>query len=303
MYNDDQKTGSPYSDFNYNYNFGNTNGGGGYNNNRNNNKVSGYTKFLLVFLTIVVVLSILTNVGVLYYYTSVANTEKKTDIVPTNINDLSQVIAYNNMDSVVRINVIKGSMSSAGTGFVINNQGYILTNYHVVEALTYVDARGYAYFSWTDKPFAIDFVEGNKTDDVAVVKLVPSIQSPVLPTANDYKVVTFLNRKQEICYGEPVVAIGNPLNVGLSVTSGIISNPNLIIEKKPAIQHDAAINGGNSGGPLFNKDGMVIGINSFKAVKDYSGNTVEGMAYAIPNETSIDWLKKWGIKYTESVLK
>lgn len=313
MANNDRLNTSDYDDFNYNYNFSSNN-----NNNNNKQKSSGYSKILLIFMSVILVLSVLTNIGVLYYFTSVANDEKTSTITPTNINDVASAIANNNMNSVVRINIYSRTEGTAGTGFVINDEGYIVTNYHVAKNLRHSDVyTGKAYFNWTEdeetgennKGFKIKYCFGDSVKDVAVVQLVPSIDEPVIPNASDYKVVTFLNRNQKLNYGEKAVAIGNPLDLGFSVTEGIVSNPKIFIkesltaEPTQAIQHTAEINGGNSGGPLYNKDGAVIGINTFKASQDSGGNVVEGMAYAVPNVVTLELLEKWGVEFTESELK
>jgi len=155
-----------------------------------------------------------------------------------------------------------------GSGVIINPDGYIVTNFHVVEnaeqlSISLADGRVFA-----GKTIGVDPVT-----DLAVVK----IDGPNLPAA-------VLGDSDSLMVGEPAIAIGNPLGLEFrgSVTAGVISALNRSIEigerRFKLIQTDAAINPGNSGGALVNADGMVIGINSAKI----SVQGVEGIGFAIP---------------------
>ena len=157
----------------------------------------------------------------------------------------------------------------SGSGFIIDaNQGYIVTNYHVIEGakkLLVCLANG-------DRVYGT-LVGADASTDLAVIKL----SSPKNLTAVE------LGDSSQIQVGEPVVVIGNPYGDELagSVTTGIVSavKRNLPDESRfDLIQTDAAINPGNSGGPLLNYRGQVIGINSAK----YSQAGVEGIGFAIP---------------------
>ncbi|QAA31285.1 S1C family serine protease [Clostridium manihotivorum] len=157
-----------------------------------------------------------------------------------------------------------------GTGFFINEQGYILTNYHVVSGATQVKV------TLSDgKELNAKVLNYDSTQDLAVVKVTDSFKVPAVAELGD---------SDAIQAGEEVIAIGNPLGkefVG-TVTKGIVSSParTITISQKKAtyIQTDAAINPGNSGGPLINSKGQVIGINTAKT----SEEGVEGIGFAIP---------------------
>jgi len=164
------------------------------------------------------------------------------------------------MPGVVSIQVVSGAnIGSQGSGFVIDEQGYIVTNYHVVEGAKQVE---------------VDFTTGYKSygtvigtdldSDLAVVK--------VSPSDGEFTPVP-LGDSDNIQVGQTVVAIGNPFGLSGSMTTGIISALGRTLESQrdapsggfftagDIIQTDAAINPGNSGGPLFNLQGEVIGVN------------------------------------------
>ena len=136
-----------------------------------------------------------------------------------------------------------------GTGFIINNDGYIITNAHVLSGAREVKAITY------DKQILNAKLIGYSTDlDVALLKVSGSFNKLELADSNDVQT------------GEKVIAIGNPLGLQFSVSEGIVSAVHRagINELEAYIQTDAALNPGNSGGPLINKKGEVIGINNFK---------------------------------------
>lgn len=163
---------------------------------------------------------------------------------------------------------------SMGSGFIVDPNGYIVTNSHVIEDGKY------------DK-ITVSLIDGStevgevlwydKSLDLAIVK----INRTGLPAVE-------IGDSDKLMVGEPVVAIGNPMTLDLerTVTQGIISglNRSIAFENgavlEPLIQTDASINSGNSGGPLFNAKGQVIGINSAKM------NTAEGLGFSIPINTA-----------------
>lgn len=157
-----------------------------------------------------------------------------------------------------------------GTGMIINQDGYILTNYHVVQGAQQVKVT-----LSNGKQVNAKVVNYDANYDVAVIKITDTIQVPAVVEIGD---------SDNLQVAETVVAIGNPLGTDFfgSVTSGIVSALNRKINGDPNnlsyIQTDAAINAGNSGGPLINSRGQVIGINTAK-IKE-SG--VEGLGFAIP---------------------
>lgn len=161
---------------------------------------------------------------------------------------------------------------SLGSGFIISEDGYILTNNHVVDEADQILVR------MNDRrEFVAEVVGKDERSDIALIKI----------DAEDLPVVEIGNSKQ-LRVGEWVLAIGSPFGFDHSVTAGIVSakGRNLPSENYvPFIQTDVAINPGNSGGPLFNLDGKVVGINS--QIYSRSGGFM-GLSFAIPIEMAID---------------
>lgn len=167
--------------------------------------------------------------------------------------------------------------TSCGSGVIIHSDDsylYMVTNYHVVEgattlSVTFVD----------DQTYEAQLCGYDESMDIALLKVpVGSLSSDTL---SQISVVT-IGDSEELVVGEQVVAIGNALGYGQSVTTGIVSALNRTISTDTGasayIQTDAAINPGNSGGALFNMNGELVGINTAKV----SSTDVEGMGYAIP---------------------
>lgn len=163
-----------------------------------------------------------------------------------------------------------------GSGVIISDEGYVLTNYHVIEGAQ--EVKVILQDGETSKEVNAKVVNYDQVRDVAVVKITDEgVKMPGVAELGD---------SDELMKGQQVIAIGNPLGKEFSgtVTSGIISSVNrqLATDSKGKalnfIQTDAAINQGNSGGPLMNAKGQVIGINTAKI-----GSTgVEGMGFSIP---------------------
>jgi putative serine protease PepD len=180
--------------------------------------------------------------------------------------------------SVVSISVVSGISSGTGSGFIIDSNGYILTNNHVV-----VDAaeRGSITVDLSNgDSYKAEIVGRNAAFDLAVIKI-NATGLPVLPLGNS----------DELVVGDSVIAIGSPLGLSGTVTTGIISSLNRPVTTGQdgdasyinAIQTDAAINPGNSGGPLVNANGFVIGINSAIATTGASSQVGSiGLGFAIP---------------------
>ena len=165
------------------------------------------------------------------------------------------------------------SQAAAGSGFVITSDGYILTNYHVIED---ADSIQVAFVDGTT--YDATLVGGESENDIAVLKIDATGLTPVIIGDSD-----------NVKVGEQVVAIGNPLGeLTFSMTSGIVSAKDRSITMENGnvmnmIQTDTAINNGNSGGPLFDMYGQVIGITSAKLSGSSSSEaTIEGLGFAIP---------------------
>src|SRR5262245_52196152 len=173
-------------------------------------------------------------------------------------------------------------VNSLGSGFVIDAQGIVVTNNHVISEADEVTVI------FNDGSRLKAEVIGRDTKvDLALLKVKPD---------KPLKFVKF-GDSEKLRLGEWVVAIGNPFSLGGTVTAGIISARNRDINSGPYdnyIQTDAAINRGNSGGPLFNLDGDVIGVNT--AIISPSGGSI-GIGFAVPSKTAlavIDQLQNFG---------
>ena len=181
------------------------------------------------------------------------------------------------------------SGQALGTGFVVDKQGYILTNAHVVEEngqrannVTVVFNKGGS----ESQRVKGQLVGVDTGSDVAVIKVDPSgLTLNPLPLGDSAKVIV----------GESVVAIGNPLGYDFSITAGIVSATGRSLQAPNGqtipngIQTDAAINQGNSGGPLIDSSGKVIGINEQIAS---SGGGNDGLGFAVPINTAIRSLEQ-----------
>jgi putative serine protease PepD len=168
--------------------------------------------------------------------------------------------------------------TATGSGFVIDHEGHILTNAHVVEGATNIQVN--LGRSDTSQPIDAEIVGKDPSTDVALLKVdAPADELHPLQLGNS----------GDAHVGDPVVAIGNPFGLDRTVTSGIVSALQREI-KAPngftiddVLQTDAAINPGNSGGPLLNTQGQVIGINSQIESPNGGGNV--GIGFAIPINT------------------
>ncbi|MDE5772485.1 MAG: trypsin-like peptidase domain-containing protein [Ruminococcus sp.] len=184
--------------------------------------------------------------------------------------------------------------TGTGTGVVITENGYIVTNAHVI-----YDSEHGAGLADSIKVYMND----DNSYDAEVVGYDTDCDLAVLKIEADGLTAAEFGDSDGLMLGESVIAIGNPLGFDLmnTVTSGIVSglNRNITINDKAMnlIQTDTAINEGNSGGPLINKKGQVIGINSSKMSASYGSASIEGIGFAIPsNEVSqiIDDLMEYG---------
>ena len=165
---------------------------------------------------------------------------------------------------------------STGSGFVIDKNGYVITNYHVVS-----DADEVLVKFLDRREFRAKIIGMDELSDLALLKIESEDLNPVEIGDSD-----------EVEQGDGVIAIGSPYNYDFSVTFGIISATGRGItsgqgigDYVPYLQTDAAVNRGNSGGPLFNTDGEVIGINS--QIFSRSGGN-EGLAFAIPINIALE---------------
>ena len=177
--------------------------------------------------------------------------------------------------SIVQVSVVRGeSDGGMGSGFVYSDEGYVITNQHVVQdaervMITFLDGEAY-----------IGNVIGTDRDlDIAVVKVEPT---------NTYLQPMKIGDSSKLKVGEKIAAIGNPFGLSGSMTSGIVSQMGRLLPQETGysipdvIQTDAAINPGNSGGPLINMKGEVVGINT--AIQSATGE-FSGIGFAVPANT------------------
>src|SRR5215472_822105 len=187
-------------------------------------------------------------------------------VIPSVVNITSRTVAYDLFFGAV-------PEEGQGSGFIIDNQGHVLTNYHVVGDSSQVEVTLH-----NKKTYKAAVIGRDRSHDLAVVQ----IKAPDLVPA-------VLGESKNLQVGQKVFAIGNPFGLAGTMTRGIISSLRPIRSPEgayieEAIQTDAAINPGNSGGPLLNSHGEVIGINSMIATG--GSNQSAGIGFAIPINTA-----------------
>ncbi len=170
-----------------------------------------------------------------------------------------------------------------GTGFIIDEEGHIVTNWHVVTG-----GEEYAVALFDGTTVEAEFIGSDPRDDLAIVKIDPSDVTGVVP----------LGDSELLQPGQPVVAIGSPLGAFTNtITAGIVSGLDRdgfgdrgsnCQNYADLIQHDAAINPGNSGGPLFNMQGEVIGVNTLGLPQGQGGVPLQGLFFAVPSNLVAD---------------
>src|SRR5476651_689428 len=172
--------------------------------------------------------------------------------------------------------------NSLGSGFIVDTSGIVVTNNHVI-----ADADEINIIMNDGSKFKAELVGVDKKTDLAVLKFKPA--KPLIAVK--------FGDSDKLRLGEWVIAIGNPFSLGGTVTAGIVSARNRDIASGPYdnyIQTDAAINRGNSGGPLFNLDGEVVGVNTL--IISPSGGSI-GIGFAVPSKTVagvVDSLRQFG---------
>jgi serine protease Do len=171
---------------------------------------------------------------------------------------------------------------ASGSGFIISEDGYVVTNFHVIEGASAVNVVTY-----DGKVFPAEMVGYDSTNDIALLKVEASgLDAVVLGSSDD------------LIVGDQVVAIGNPLGeLTSTLTVGYVSAKERDVSTDGTIinmiQTDAAINSGNSGGPLFNMRGEVVGITTAKySGASSSGATIEGIGFAIPVDDVVEELQQ-----------
>ena len=182
--------------------------------------------------------------------------------------DFSKVI-QETIKGVVGVVTNKGS----GSGFIISDEGYIVTNEHVISGATAANI-----ISYESKVYRVSLIGKDTKKDIALLKI----------ESGDYQELK-IGDSDDLKVGNKVIAIGNPLGLSFTVTEGIVSAVNRpgLSGEQDYIQTDVSLNPGNSGGPLINTQGEVVGINNFKI-----GNGAEGLGFALEGNIVKDTINK-----------
>lgn len=211
--------------------------------------------------------------------TSITFTEDQDGVANLLPNVLEGVVGLR-VEAIVRQQTWFGERNvqsvGTGSGFFVSDDGYLVTNAHVVENAFQNEQSTITVVLFDGSSYIGSIVKYDRNLDLAVVKINAEVSS--------------LNFASQMRLGETVFAIGYPLgfDLSLSITKGIISGLNRDLGNSvPLIQTDAAINPGNSGGPLFNMRGEVIGVNSSKI----ASSVVEGIGFAIMGEIVTEFIE------------
>ena len=177
--------------------------------------------------------------------------------------------------------------SASGSGIIISEDGYILTNNHVISSSS-SDSNAYYQISEATK-ITVTLFNDDTQYDATIVGQDEQTDLAVIKIDKDGLTKAEFADSDDVKVGEFVMAVGNPVNMTSTVTTGIVSAVNRTITDSDGktykcIQTDAAINSGNSGGALVNSEGKVIGINTLKL----SGTGIEGIGFAIPINSTTD---------------
>ncbi|CCZ89478.1 serine protease do-like HtrA [Coprobacillus sp. CAG:605] len=198
-------------------------------------------------------------------------------------------------DSVVVVENLKaGELQATGTGFIFkksDNKYYVMTNYHVINGASSVKIQ-----LTNNKELNVEVLGGDNYSDIAIL---------AFESKDDYSIAE-IGSSTDARVGDTTFAVGAPVDsttYSWSVTRGIVSGKDRMVKVSTSsqtsssdyimkvLQTDAAINSGNSGGPLCNSNGQVIGITNMKLVSNSTSN-IEGMGFAIPIEDAIDFANK-----------
>lgn len=205
------------------------------------------------------------------------------------------------------------SASNQGTGFVINEDGYMITNAHVItlenaeqfSGLKFISRKVYANVANSTIMLECRIVAYNEDLDLALLQIVregTTHSGQPYTLTDEFAHVTFFKYSDTytegepaLYYGETAIAIGNANGYGISVTQGVVSVPYQLFTNDDGtiskmVQTDATVNPGNSGGPLCNAYGAVIGVNTLKIVEEY----VENMNMAIPTYEVLNFIDEIG---------
>jgi S1-C subfamily serine protease len=206
--------------------------------------------------------------------TTTSNTASSASSSGTSIEAQQEAAIAKVEPAVVELEVTTAQGQQIGSGVIIDTKGDIVTNYHIVNGEESIVAV--LYNGSTEQA---QLVGTNATDDLAVVHIQPFARMTVVQIGDSSKLVV----------GQEVLAIGNPLGITETATKGIVSALNRSVTESTgttisnAIQTDAAVNPGNSGGALINLQGQLVGIPTLTAVNTESNTAANGVSFAIPS--------------------
>jgi S1-C subfamily serine protease len=182
---------------------------------------------------------------------------------------LREMVVTKVRPAVVQVNVVTSRGEGLGSGVILDSQGYIVTNNHVI-----ANAQRIQITLYDGTSLSAQLVGTDQLDDLAIVKISATTKLSSIPLGDSSKVQV----------GQEVLAIGNPLGITQTVTSGIISALDRAVSTIPdAIQTDAAINPGNSGGALVDLQGNLVGIPTLSAIDPQFQTPANGVGFAIPS--------------------
>ena len=257
---------------------------------RSNNNV--WIKLLVMFCLIAIGAAGMYGVIKLMPGTTIVNKlEKEVTVNEQGIADAVEKV----YDSVVVVENLKGGeLQATGTGFIFkksDNKYYVMTNYHVINGASSVKIQ-----LTNNKELNVEVLGGDSYSDIAIL---------AFESKDDYSIAE-IGSSTDARVGDTTFAVGAPVDsttYSWSVTRGIVSGKDRMVKVTTSsqtsssdyimkvLQTDAAINSGNSGGPLCNSNGQVIGITNMKLVSNSTSN-IEGMGFAIPIEDAIDFANK-----------
>src|SRR5438270_11385761 len=192
-----------------------------------------------------------------------------------NLEEVRQAVVAKARPAVVQVNVSTSQGQGLGSGVIIDQRGYIITNHHVVER-----ARQIQVMLYDGTTLSAQLVGASSPDDLAVLKVTPK----------EKLTVATLGDSSQLRVGQEVLAIGNPLGITQTVTNGIVSALNRTVSEGQgganipnAIQTDAPINPGNSGGALVDLRGNLVGIPTLTAIDPEFNTPANGVGFAIPS--------------------
>ena len=259
------------------------------------------------------------------------NDNTSTDVDDIVIKDTATGLAIRSVVSVQAFVDSSSTSYNAGAGVIVDDlNGYvtIITNYHVCYISNKASISSNIYVLLCDyvnpeenievykaNRIKVEFVGGSYNNDIAILRFSRgTTEDPtsagILYKSGSARPAT-IGDSNMLNFGDSVIAIGNPGGSGINVSIGVVSKPYTLInvdvksnntsQTLRCIQFDASINGGNSGGGLFNEDGEWVGIVNAKQTKDNSGTVIEGTSYAIPSNIAIG--VAWNIIKNDGVLK